>query len=385
MKIIGLGISSMHRTDQSIEDMIYQVCIEATKDAGIELDEIGHIFVSNMMNGSLSDQESIRGQTFLRGLKFGDTSIFNCESGCASGGAAFALGVMASKLDERAVLVLGFEKMCGFDSKLVRDTISQGLPFDQRNQLRLELDKTDTNASITMQINALWAKRQMEEKGLTLDQFAATAAKARRCAARTDYARHRELVTIDQVLASRIVSEPLTRLMCSSYTDGAVAIIISSSKKYEGPEVIGSKVVGGFGDQEAHTHLAAAANSFWEETSVSPNEIDLAEIHDATSPEELWNIEALGLVREGSAGHLTMTGETDLGGNAVYVNPSGGLVGRGHPIGATGLAQIAEISLHLSGKAIGRQRERSRVALASNLGGLINEDVATFVFHLLKA
>ncbi|NNN22099.1 MAG: thiolase family protein [Acidimicrobiales bacterium] len=385
IRIIGVGISSMRRRDLSIEDMVSQVCRDAVVDAGIEMDQIGHIFVSNMAGGVLNDQESIRGQTFMRGLGLGATSIFNCENGCASGASAFALGVMAAKLDDKPILILGFEKMYGFEPKDVREAIEHGMPYDQRHNIRNMLIAENMDPSIAMFCNAKWANKQMQEKGTTIEHFAAAAVKARRCASRTDYAKFSEPVTMEEVLNSKVIHLPLTRLMCSSYTDGAAAILISSSNKFTGPEVIGSKVVGGFGDKESHMHLKTIAQSFWEETGISPDQVDVAEVHDATSPEELWAIESLGLVGEGEAGDLTVRGETDLLGSHVYVNPSGGLVGRGHPLGATGLVQIAELSLHLTGKAPGRQRERSLLALASNSGGIIHDDVATFVLHLLKA
>jgi acetyl-CoA acetyltransferase len=122
----------------------------------------------------------------------------------------------------------------------------------------------------------------------------------------------------------------------------------------------------------------------WKEAGVGPTDIDVIELHDATSAEELYALESLGFFPAGTAGAATAAGETDLGGRAVFVNPSGGLVARGHPLGATGLCQIAELVQQLLGRAIGRQRLGARIAMAVNTGGIISGDAAVVGIHVLQ-
>jgi acetyl-CoA acetyltransferase len=214
------------------------------------------------------------------------------------------------------------------------------------------------------------------ERGTTVEQIAATAVKARRFGEMNPLAQFRKSVTIEEVLASPVVASPLRRLMCSSFTDGAAAVVLASGAMPDAPRVMATVVRSGTGDTEYHERLGQVADETWKSAGVGPGDMDIVELHDATSAEELYALESLGFFPPGDAGAATLAGATSLGGSSVCVNPSGGLVARGHPIGATGLCQVVEIVQQLRGTAGERQVSGARLAAAINTGGLINADPA---------
>jgi acetyl-CoA acyltransferase len=227
-----------------------------------------------------------------------------------------------------------------------------------------------------MGMNAVWVNHQVSERGTTVEEIAATAVKARRFGAMNPLAQFQKAVTVEEVLASPVVASPLRRLMCSSFTDGAAALVLASGTIPEAPRVLASVVRSGTGDTEYHERLGNVADEGWKAAGVGPMDLDLVELHDATSAEELYALEAMGFFRPGDAGAATVAGATGPGGSSVCVNPSGGLVARGHPIGATGLCQIVEVTQQLRGEAGSRQVEGARLGAAVNTGGLINADPA---------
>jgi acetyl-CoA acetyltransferase len=192
-------------------------------------------------------------------------------------------------------------------------------------------------------------------------------------------------VTIDEVLDSPVVVAPLTRLMCSSFTDGAAAAVVSAGTAPGAPRVRASVLRSGNGELDYHDRLWETAAEAWKAAGVGPESIDVVELHDATSAEELYALESLGFFPAGEAGVATEAGDTDIGGRAVCVNPSGGLVARGHPLGATGICQIAELVAQLRGTAAGRQVDGPRLAAAINTGGIMSgKDTALVAIHVLE-
>jgi len=185
------------------------------------------------------------------------------------------------------------------------------------------------------------------------------------------------------VLESATVSGPLTRLMCSSFTDGAAAAVLVSGAEPRTPRVLASTVRSGSGALSYHDRLRKVADEAWKVAGVGPEDVDVIEVHDATSAEELYAIESLGFFQPGEAGPATMSGSTSPGGGSVCVNPSGGLVARGHPLGATGLCQIFEIVQQLRGRSGSRQVEGARIAASVNTGGIIAGDAALASVHVL--
>jgi len=151
------------------------------------------------------------------------------------------------------------------------------------------------------------------------------------------------------------------------------------------PTIRGSTTRSGNGDMDYHDRLAEASLAAWDDAGVDPADVEVVELHDATSAEELYALESLGFFKPGDAGPATVAGDTTIGGNGVTVNTSGGLVARGHPLGATGIAQVVELTAQLRGQAGGRQVEGARLAVAANTGGIIGKDAAFIGIHVLEA
>jgi acetyl-CoA acyltransferase len=239
-----------------------------------------------------------------------------------------------------------------------------------------------------MGLNSSWAQRLMDDRGVTPRQMAAAAVKALDLGARNPLAQCQRASSIEEVLASAQVAGILTRLMCSSFTDGAAAIVVAGpaiSSPPSAPRIIGSVARSGNGLLDYHDRLAQAAGAAWEAWSLGPDDFDLVELHDATAPEEIYALESLGFFGAGLAGPATEAGHTGLDSPGLVVNPSGGLVGRGHPLGATGLAQVVELAAQIRGRAGARQVSGARLGLAVNTGGIIEGDAGFVGVHAIRA
>ncbi|HLI73974.1 MAG TPA: thiolase family protein [Acidimicrobiales bacterium] len=381
--IAGIAMTPMDRRDASPEDMARQVVLGALEDAGLSASDVGLVIVANALGGRLCDQGCIRGQAWLRGVDLGTTGVVNVDNSCAGGSSALHLGVMAALAGQSPVLVVGVEKMWTGDRASTLAGIEDGLPGDERRELRAALD--NDAGSVLMGLNATWVQHQIDERGTTPLHIASAAAKARRFGARNPLAQFRTPVTVEEVLASPPVVPPLRRLMCSSFTDGAAAAVLSTSARNGAPRVRASVLRSGDGELDYHDRLTDSVAEAWKTAGVGPEDIDVVELHDATSAEELWALEALGFFAAGEAGPATAAGATDLGGGRLCVNPSGGLVARGHPLGATGICQVAELVAQLRGSASGRQVDGASLGMAVNTGGIMSgRDTALVAVHVLE-
>jgi acetyl-CoA acetyltransferase len=373
VSVIGIGMTPMSRRDLSPVELTTQAAKEALADAGLSASEVGLVLAANALGGSLSNQACIRGQAWLLPVGLDGVGVINVDNSCAGGVSALHLGIMAASAGESPVLVVGTEKMWTGSRTDTLSAIEEGLPFGEREIMR---EKYSDVGSTLMGMNAVWVNHQVTERGTTVEQIAATAVKARRFGEMNPLAQFRKSVTIEEVLASPVVASPLRRLMCSSFTDGAAAVVLASGAMPDAPRVMATVVRSGTGDTEYHERLGQVADETWKSAGVGPGDMDIVELHDATSAEELYALESLGFFPPGDAGAATLAGATSLGGSSVCVNPSGGLVARGHPIGATGLCQVVEIVQQLRGTAGERQVSGARLAAAINTGGLINADPA---------
>jgi acetyl-CoA acyltransferase len=386
--VLGTGMSDMSRRDLSPEAMAHQVVHESLADAGVEPERLSLVIASNAMGGRLCDQGCIRGQSWLRKARLGNVPVVNVDNSCAGGASAAQLGVMAAQASDGPVLVVGVEKMWTGDRASTMAGIEDGLPSDYRADMHARFESGENpGGSILMALNARWAVECMTEHGATLEQFAAAAVKARFHASLNPMAQAQEAVSIEAVLEAPQVAGVLTRLMCSSFTDGAAAMVLApeSGAPPGAPRIIASVARSGNGEMDYHDRLADTAAVLWETGGIGPGELDMAEIHDATSPEEIYALESLGLFGLGEAGPATLAGTTRIGGSGLTVNPSGGLVGRGHPLGATGIAQLVELAVQLRGRAGQRQVPGARTGLAVNTGGVIEGDAAYVGMHVLAA
>ncbi|MDA8358485.1 MAG: thiolase family protein [Actinomycetota bacterium] len=386
--VIGTGMTDMSRRDLSPEAMLHQAVHEALRDSGIEPSELSLVVASNAMGGRLCDQGCVRGQSWLRKAGLGDVPVVNVDNSCAGGASALHLGVMATRAEGGPVLVVGTEKMWTGDRAATLAGIEDGLPADYRADMHARSrPERNPSGSILMELNDFWARQYMDERGGTIEQVAAAAVKARSNAAMNPLAQVQRSVTLDEVLGSPRVAGVLTRLMCSSFTDGSAAIVLADPRRAGpgAPRIIGSVARSGNGEIDYHDRLARTAAAAWEEMGIGPNEFDIVELHDATSAEELYALESLGIFEHGAAGPATSTGATSLSGKGPAVNPSGGLVGRGHPLGATGIAQVIEIVTQLRERAGPRQVAGAHLGVAVNTGGVIEGDAAYVGIHAVMA
>ncbi len=386
--IRGTGISPMNRRDLTAVSMAHQVVADALAAAQVDPAAVDLVVFGNATAGRLLDQGCIRGQTFLKQAGLRNAGIINVDNSCAGGASALHLATLATRGGAGTVLAVGVEKMWTGDRGQTLAGIEDGVPLADRIRMHEELE--NDSGSVLMALNAAWAVDMMEERGATVEQFAAAASKARRHGALNPNAQFQSEVSIEEVLGSHTIVSPLTRLMCSSFTDGAAAVVLSAEPRSGCPRIRSTTIRSGNGDIDYHDRMTEAGAAAWDDAGIDPADVDVVELHDATSPEELYALESLGFYKPGDAGPATLAGETALGGKGVTVNTSGGLVSRGHPLGATGIAQVVELTAQLRDEAGPRQVEGARLAVAANTGGMIGTaagraDAAFIGIHVLEA
>jgi acetyl-CoA acetyltransferase len=241
-----------------------------------------------------------------------------------------------------------------------------------------------------MDIYAAMARRHMSMYGTTAEQFAMVSAKNSFHGSMNPRAQFREAMTVEEVLAAPMIAEPLTRPMCSPIGDGAAAVVLVSEKKArelgirKPVKVITSVLMSGWdhGIEEKGT-AEACASAAYEEAGIGPEDLSVVELHDASAPAEVAATESLGLCAKGEGGGLVESGATRLGGR-IPVNTSGGLLRKGHPVGATGIAQIVELTEQIQGRSGKRQVAGATIGLAHNGGGNIGTDAAAMCVTILK-
>jgi acetyl-CoA acetyltransferase len=389
--ILGTGMTDMSRRDLSLEEMAYQAVNDALGDAGLTSDDLALVIMGNALAGRLSDQACLRGQSWLRKAGLSDVAIINVDNSCAGGSSALHLATHIAAAHDQPVLALGVEKMWTGEREQTIAGIEDGLPADYRNELRARsADDPDNPAgSMLMGLNNGWAKQIINDRGVTMRQIAAVAAKAFSHASRNPLAQWQQrTASIEDVLESPKVVGVLTRLMCSSFTDGAAALVIGGPNVEApagAPRIVGSVARSGNGQMDYHDRLTLSSDAAWEAFGFGPEDVDLVELHDATAAEELFALESLGFFKLGEAGPATEAGLTSVDTPGLVVNSSGGLVGRGHPLGATGLAQVVELAMQFRGRAGARQVEGARLGVAINTGGIISGDAGFVGIHAVRA
>ena len=274
--------------------------------------------------------------------------------------------------------------MCVDDVGRTVAAIEQAMPAPERDDWLATLGPMET---IAMKINAEWTRTVLAEHADDIEGIAEVAVKARKLGAANPIVSLRGEVTLEQVLTSPTVSGPLTRLMCSSIADGAAALVIGDPRGEPHPiSFRGAAAISGNGSMEYHDRLAILGARLWEDAGIDrPSDLHVAEIHDAAAAEEVWASELLGLVPPGHGIRAVRDGTTLPNGGGVAINPSGGLVGRGHPIGATGMYQLFELWTQLSGRAGARQVQDARLACSINTGGIAHGDLLSAHGFVLEA
>jgi acetyl-CoA acetyltransferase len=315
--------------------------------------------------------------------------IINVENACASAATALRgawLEVASGAAD--VALAVGAEKMFVGDSARTIGSLSAVSEIDL-SQMGMQFT---TSYAIHPKMNL---KARMKEYGWTLEDFAKPAVKNSANGALNPLAQHRRPLSIEQVVQSRVVVDPLTLYMCSSISDGAAAAVVCSldaAKKFTGKEPIRiasctlRSGVYRLPNEERLDTAATTAQAAYEEAGIGPEDLEAIELHDAMAPAELILYERLGLCGPGEGPKLIDDGVTTLRGR-LPVNPSGGLCSRGHPVGATGLLQIAELVWQMRGEAGERQIEKPpKVTMAQNQGGLLlGQDSAVYCCTILQS
>ncbi len=409
MYILGVGMIRFGRyPEKGVKQLVAEAMLALSDDVKVDTKSIEAAWFSNSAWGVNDGQHCIRGQVALAPLGIQGIPITNVENACAGASTALhsaytavkaglydlALAVGAEKMyypEDRMKMFQQF--MSGMDVEQAQAMIAAFQADAERKaaEARMEdREKKGKGHSAFMDIYAMGARTHMERHGTTQRQLAVIAAKNHRHGAMNPLAQYQMEMTVEQVLEDYLVAYPLTRSMCAPIGDGAAAALVCSRaalKRY--PEARPVRILasvldsGSLPDSGMEGIGARASRRAYEAAGLGPQDIDLAEVHDATSFGELWQYEELGFCPVGEGGPFAESGATALGGK-LPVNPSGGLECRGHPVGASGIAQIYELVNQLRGAAGPRQVEGARIALAENGGGFLGMGEAAMCVHILE-
>jgi acetyl-CoA acetyltransferase len=310
--------------------------------------------------------------------------VFNVENACAGSSAALNLACQAIAAGSaRYVLVVGVEKMFSRD----RGAVYRGLNGAADAEWAAGTGVDLTRESVFMR--AVYARRlrdYADRHPLSPETLASIAVKNRSHAALNEFAQYREPMTVADVLGSRMVEPPITAFMCSPIADGAAAVVVTSAERALGNpravRILSSRISMGSPPPRSQPTITRVARAAYADAGIEPADVDVAEVHDATAFSELLAYQELGFCEPGEGVALVESGATTLGGKCP-VNPSGGLESRGHPLAATGAAQILELTIQLRGEAAARQVPGARVALAETAGGFVDGDSAAVAVTIL--
>jgi acetyl-CoA acetyltransferase len=373
--------------DRTATHLVEEAVAAALADAEIAVHDVQAAYVGNASAGVLTGQESIRGQVVLRRTGLMGVPIVNVENADASSSTALHLGwqMVTSGLHD-CVLVVGYEKVDH------RDRGRSAQAFNATMDLTELADVFGPRAGVERTL--LTDLVDTSSPGLGPNRFGAdllaqVSIKNHHHGSLNPCARYQEVLTIEQVLGSKRVAGPLTKLMCAQFCDGAACLVLCAGdfgrgRRTGGARIAASVLASGRADNlERPPSMVATVRQAYEAAAVGPEELDLAELHDGTALVELLAYERTGLCPPGDADRLVRERTTWLGGR-LPVNTSGGLIARGHPMGATGAAQVVELVWQLEGRCGRRQVPSPRLGLAYSIGGWVGADVAACCVHILE-
>jgi acetyl-CoA acyltransferase len=392
--VVGVGMTPFGRhLDKSVKQLSQWAVADAMADAACTPDDVQVAFFGNSVQGFMEGQVFIRGQIALLPQGFEGIPIHNVENACATASTAFHLAAMQLRAGEADVaLAVGAEKMYSTDKEKMFSVFDSGWDIEmvKENTARLVAlgagvepppgATSERPYSVFMDIYAAFGRQMMRRYGITQRQIAAVAAKNHSHSVHNERAQYRKPMTIEEVLGASPITYPLTLPMCAPISDGAAAAILCTRAGIKRLGLDAKRAIRirasvmrsatSRGGEELDRHATRlAALSAYERAGLSPCDVDVAEVHDATAVGELIQTENLGLCEPGQSGALAEAGGTTLGGS-IPINPSGGLESKGHPVGATGLGQIFELVTQLRGEAGPRQVQDARIAIQENGGGL---------------
>jgi acetyl-CoA acyltransferase len=388
--IVGVGLTPFGRfQDRSLSELAGQAIAAALADAGISASQVQAAFVANSMAAVTTGQVAVVGQAVLRPLGYSAIPVYNIDNACAASSSALDLAVQAVESGRaEVVLVVGVEKLFG----AARSDSYRALNGAVDTSF-LAAAGVDASAESVF-VAAIYPERlgrYRAQYGLRAVTLAEIAVKNRANAALNPYAQYTAPISVDDVLGSRMVAEPLTALMCAPISDGASAVVVTSASlarslaRSSGRQPVWIRgIATGMGAPGPFGTVARIAGRAFAEAGITPADVDVAEVHDSIAFNELLAYEELGLCAAGEGARFFSSGASSLGGK-VPVNTSGGLESRGHPVAATGLAQIVELVQQLRHEAGDRQVADARIAVAENAGGFVVDDTAAAVVTVLGA
>lgn len=399
--ILGTAMTRFGKhLDESVKTLTQQAVSAALKDAGLGLQHVQAAWFSNTRQQMLEGQNTIRGQIALRAAGIEGIPIINVENACASGATAVHQAMMAIRAQMVDIaLVVGTEKMVYPDRpEQVAAAFAGGTDIHDRQSVldyiaAIGGEAPGPGRSLFMDLYAAQARVHMERFGTTIEDLARIAANTHCHGHHNNKAQYRTPFSVAQVLADKPIVTPFTRAMCAPVSDGSAALVLCSDKiarKLGMQRAVELKSVALLStltrdkyDYQQHIGRRAATDAY-ALANVEPNDIDVIEVHDATAFSTIQQIENLALCQPGEVGARLREGHFTLGGRTP-VNPSGGLLAKGHPVGATGIAQLYELTSQLRGESGRRQVANARLAVAENGGGFLGvEEGVTAVTVLAK-
>jgi acetyl-CoA acyltransferase len=400
--VAGVGMTRFGvRPEATVKDLTREAVTSALADAGAEISHIEAAYFGNTCQDVLEGQVVIPGQIALRAMGVEGIPVVNVENACATGATALHQAIMHVRSGAAdVVLAVGVEKLHIGDRGRSLRVFDGGLDVhdpDAASALLADLDapavKHTDSHSVFVDIYAGLAHHHMETFGTTAQQLALIAEKNHANSVDNPLAHFRKPITAEEILAARVVSGPLTVPMCAPLTDGGAAVLVcnTAGRRRLGltnpvrllASVSRTGSARGLSDWErAVSRLAAEAA--YEQAGVGPDDVSVAEVHDASSFGELLQTELIGLCEIGCGGKFAESGASSLGGR-LPVNPSGGLESKGHPMGASGLAQVYELVQQLRGNCGSRQVAGARIAIAESSGGFIGSEEAVAALTILAA
>lgn len=407
--VVGVGMTRFGRhLDKDIKQLTRDAVGEAVSDAGCARRDIEVAFFGNSVQGYMEGQLFVRGQIALLPDGFEGIPIHNVENACATASTAFHLAVAQLRAGMADVaLAVGVEKMYSTDKPKMLSVFDSGWDIqtaDANAEMLLRLGEgvdvpdgttSERPYSVFMDVYAAFGRQLMARYGITQRQVAAVSSKNHGHSVHNDRAQYRNAMSIDEVLRAPPITYPLTVPMCAPISDGAAALVLCTEpgrKKLaiglKRAVLVRATIMRSATRRDGHDlehHISRrAADAAYEASGVSPSDMSLAEVHDATAIGELIQSENLRLCPEGASGAFAESGATTIGGS-IPINPSGGLESKGHPIGATGIGQIFELVQQLRHEAGPRQVADARFAIQENGGGLWGvEEAAAHVSILEK-
>lgn len=379
--IAGVGMTPFaYRPQRDLRALAQEAVSAALADASLTPRDVQTVYIGYCLD--LNGQRCVPGQIALRGLGIQGVPITRIESACSSGSLAIHeayRAVASGRVD--VALAVGLEKMSGASPEATRASMAGGADWDLEGALGITFPG----------VFGLAARRHMTRYGTTLEQITAVSVKARKVAARNPRAHFTRPVSAAEILGSRIVADPLRLLHCCPISDGCAAVVVTSAARARQlgttPVWIAGvgQVSGDFtelGDLTSFPETERAARLAAEAAAIGPEDVDLFEVHDCFAIAEIMHYEDLGLCERGAGGILAASGDTAPDGKRP-VNPSGGLLGKGHPLGASGVAQAVEITEQLRGRSGSRQVRDARVGLAHCIGGFTLGTPASVAVTLL--